>query len=228
MSRLMRLSSIKFQDGDVEAQSHPSTHPESDKRALPHDGHLMYSTQSIAGRLPDFVAWSGLCKGVLLTMQMTFGYALSVEVMGEDKIPPHRLPEASLVEMFIQKMYHRCLDETKWTKYAPEYYYTLAEVILRDRLARGAYPSEWPELCDVMSDSLNAQETIEIEASDEMIQMRRTTQTMWTRISELAQIENPARGVVSWRRRGILTRFSPVKDVAEKQTPGSRLRSPDD
>ncbi|POM74827.1 Hypothetical protein PHPALM_8151 [Phytophthora palmivora] len=38
--------------------------------------------------------------------------------------------------------------------------------------------------------------------------------------SELAEIEIPARGVVSWRRRGILTRFSPVKDVAEKQTPG--------
>ncbi|POM73784.1 Hypothetical protein PHPALM_9337 [Phytophthora palmivora] len=38
--------------------------------------------------------------------------------------------------------------------------------------------------------------------------------------SELAEIEIPARGVVSWRRRGILTQFSPVKDVAEKQTPG--------
>ncbi|POM80666.1 LOW QUALITY PROTEIN: Hypothetical protein PHPALM_1468 [Phytophthora palmivora] len=62
--------------------------------------------------------------------------------------------------MLIQMMYHRCPDETKWTKYVPEYYYTLAEVILRDRLARGVYPPEWPELCDVMKDSLNAHKTM--------------------------------------------------------------------
>ncbi|POM77435.1 Hypothetical protein PHPALM_5181, partial [Phytophthora palmivora] len=166
-SQLMRLTSMKSQDGDIEVQSRPSTHPESDKRALPHDGHLMNSTQNIAGRLPDFVAWSDLRKDVLLTMQMSFGYALSVEMMGEDKMAHHRFPEASLVEMLIQMMYHRCLDETKWTKYVPEYYYTLAEVILRDRLTRGVYPPEWPELCDVMKDSLNAHETIEIEDSDE-------------------------------------------------------------
>ncbi|POM65501.1 Hypothetical protein PHPALM_18771 [Phytophthora palmivora] len=166
-SQLMRLTSMKSQDGDIEVPSRPSTHPESDKRALPHDGHLKNSTQNIAGRLPDFVAWSDLRKDVLLTMQMSFGYALSVEMMGEDKMAHHRFPEASLVEMLIQMMYHRCLDETKWTKYVPEYYYTLAEVILRDRLTRGVYPPEWPELCDVMKDSLNAHETIEIENSNE-------------------------------------------------------------
>ncbi|POM57288.1 Hypothetical protein PHPALM_38216 [Phytophthora palmivora] len=320
-SQLMRLTSMKSQDGDIEVQSRPSTHPESDKRALPHDGHLKNSTQNIAGLLPDFVAWSDLRKDVLLTMQMSFGYALSVEMMGEDKMAHHRFPEASLVEMLIQMMYHRCLDETKWTKYVPEYYYTLAEVILRDRLARGVYPPEWPELCDVMNDSLNAHETIEIEDSDEKddpddeyyadeaeddsdtlsktsatgrkllssfgssdeddetpkpktkSSSKRTRplstsssdastdysskppRTPSKRLrssqsgssakskrsrsgaertksplamkryreltkSELAEIEIPARGVVSWRRRGILTRFSPVKDVAEKQTPG--------
>ncbi|POM71301.1 Hypothetical protein PHPALM_12145 [Phytophthora palmivora] len=123
-SQLMRLTSMKSQDGDIEVQSRPSTHPESDKRALPHDGHLKHSTKSIAGRLPDFVAWSDLRKDVLLTMQMSFRYALSVEMMGEDKMAHHRFPETSLVEKLIQMMYQRCLDETKWTKYVPEYYYT--------------------------------------------------------------------------------------------------------
>ncbi|POM71304.1 Hypothetical protein PHPALM_12146 [Phytophthora palmivora] len=37
--------------------------------------------------------------------------------------------------------------------------------------------------------------------------------------SELAEIEIPTRCVVSWHRRGIRTRLSQVKDVAEKQTP---------
>ncbi|POM63771.1 Hypothetical protein PHPALM_20785, partial [Phytophthora palmivora] len=100
-SQLMRLTSMKSQDGDIEVQFRPSTHPESDKRALPHDG---------------------------ISSTMSFGYALSVEMMGEDKIAHHQFPEASLVDMLIQMMYHRCLDETKWTKYAPEYYYTLAEL----------------------------------------------------------------------------------------------------
>ncbi|POM69282.1 Hypothetical protein PHPALM_14447 [Phytophthora palmivora] len=263
-SQLMRLTSMKSQDGDIEVQSRPSTHPESDKRALPHDGHLKNSTQDIAGRLPDFVAWSDLRKDVLLTMQMSFGYALSVEMMGEDKMAHHRFPEASLVDMLIPP------DD-------------VSPLSGRDQV-------DEVQLCDVMKDSLNAHETIEIEDSDEKDDpddeddaddadadsdtLSKTSATGRKLLSsfgssdeddetpkpktkssskrarplstsssdastdynsksplamkryreltksELAEIEIPARSVVSWRHRGILIRFSPVKDVAQKQTPG--------
>ncbi|POM77250.1 Hypothetical protein PHPALM_5394 [Phytophthora palmivora] len=110
-SQLMRFTSMKSQAGDIEVQAGLQQSEWSRLKAQ----YLKNSTQDIAGRLPDFVAWSDLRKDVLLTMQMSFGYALSVEMMGEDKMAHHRFPEASLVEMLIQMMYHRCLDETKWT-----------------------------------------------------------------------------------------------------------------
>jgi hypothetical protein len=38
--------------------------------------------------------------------------------------------------------------------------------------------------------------------------------------TELAEVEVPVRDIVSWRRHGVLTRFSPASDKGEAQTSG--------
>ncbi|OWY94981.1 hypothetical protein PHMEG_00035148 [Phytophthora megakarya] len=140
---------------------------ESGKRLLCFITAPKIPAEEVVSRFPDFLTLADLRLDTLLTMQAEFGYSLAVKMMGDDAVALHEFPEADLCNMLTQMMYHRCFDETLWTRYVPDKYFRTAEIAIKARLLVGNYPSEWPKLCNVRDDSLSAHETIEIGESEE-------------------------------------------------------------
>ncbi|OWZ12493.1 hypothetical protein PHMEG_00014338 [Phytophthora megakarya] len=166
-SSTLKLVEMETPHGTVRIQSRPTVHLESVKRPLRFITAQKMSVEEVVSRFPDFLTLADLRLDTLLTMQAGFGYSLAVNMMGDDAVAHHEFPEADLCNMLTQMIYHRCFDETLWTRYVPDKYFRTVEIALKARLLVGNYPSEWPKLCNVSDDSLSAHETIEIGESKE-------------------------------------------------------------
>ncbi|EGZ15086.1 hypothetical protein PHYSODRAFT_333356 [Phytophthora sojae] len=106
-----------------------------------------------AASLPEFVSWSDARLDAQFVMRMENGYEETLDIPRQDRPAHQYFPKPWLLEMLVKMMYHGTLDDTLWTRHAPETFYKMAE--------------EFPPLRNLAEDAAAEMEIVEVDDSSE-------------------------------------------------------------
>ncbi|EGZ13527.1 hypothetical protein PHYSODRAFT_335281 [Phytophthora sojae] len=132
------MAELSSKGGPVYVQMRPTVHPGSD--VLPRSPQTDFKRLifDCAASLPEFVPWSDVRLDVQFVMRMDHGYEEALDILRQDRPAHQYFPKPWLLAKLVKMMYHGTLDDTPWTRYVPETFYKMAEVMLQGRLRSDA------------------------------------------------------------------------------------------
>ncbi|EGZ12924.1 hypothetical protein PHYSODRAFT_334767 [Phytophthora sojae] len=161
------MAELSSKRGPVYVQMRPTVHPGSDLLPLSPQTDFKRLISDCAASLPEFFPWSDVRLDVQFVMRMDHGYEEALDILRQD-CPAHQyFPKPWLLAMLVKMVYHGTLDDTLWTRHAPETFYKMAEVMLQGRLRSGLYPEEFPPLRNLAEEAAAEMEIVEVDGSSE-------------------------------------------------------------